>query len=164
MGGTMRVLLIGIMLVLADTHVADGKELKTGLPVISLYGKVRKPTAEMLQDIDVLIFDIQDIGARFYTYIATMRYVLEAAAEQGIPYVILDRPNAIGGEYVDGPVGDHALEPVIGVDQIPVVHGMTVGELALMFNEERGKKGLPKADLTVVPMENYRRSMWYDEA
>lgn len=147
----------------ADTHVADGKDLKTGLPVISLYGKVRKPTAEMLQDIDVLIFDIQDIGARFYTYIATLRHLLEAAAEQGIPYLVLDRPNAIGGEYVDGPVGDHAFEPVIGVDQIPVVHGMTVGELAYMFNEERGKQQMPKAELTVVPMKNYSRDMWYDE-
>jgi uncharacterized protein YbbC (DUF1343 family) len=147
----------------ADTHVADGKDLKTGLPVISLYGKVRKPTADMLKDIDLLIFDIQDIGARFYTYIATMRHVLEAAAEQGIPYLVLDRPNAIGGIYVDGPVGDKAMEPVVGVDQIPVVHGMTVGELALMFNEERGKEGLPQAELTVVPMDNYRRDMWYDE-
>lgn len=147
----------------ADTHVADGKDLKTGLPVISLYGKTRKPSPEMLEDIEVLIFDIQDIGARFYTYIATMRHVLEAAAEQGIPYLVLDRPNAIGGLYVDGPVGDHAFEPVVGVDQIPVVHGMTVGELALMFNEERGKQQLPNADLTVVPMENYARDMWYDE-
>ena len=146
-----------------DTHVADGRDPKTNLPVISLYGKVRKPTPDMLEDIDVLLFDIQDIGARFYTYIATMRHVLEAAAEQGIPYLVLDRLNAIGGEYVDGPVGDHALEPVIGVDQIPVVHGMTVGELALMFNEERGKQELPRAELTVVPMDNYRRSMWYDE-
>jgi uncharacterized protein YbbC (DUF1343 family) len=146
-----------------DTHVADGRDAKTNLPVISLYGKVRKPTPKMLENIDVLIFDIQDIGARFYTYIATMRHVLEAAAEQGIPYLVLDRPNAIGGEYVDGPVGDHALEPVIGVDQIPVVHGMTVGELAFMFNEERDKQGLPKARLTVVPMDNYRRAMWYDE-
>lgn len=146
-----------------DTHVADGKDPKTNLPVISLYGKVRKPTPEMLENIDVLIFDIQDIGARFYTYIATMRHVLEAAAEQGIPYLVLDRPNAIGGEYVDGPVGDHAFEPVTGVDQIPVVHGMTVGELAYMFNEERGKQQLPKAALTVVPMKNYSRDMWYDE-
>jgi len=146
-----------------DTHVADGRDNATGLPVISLYGKVRKPTPEMLKGIDVLIFDIQDIGARFYTYIATMRHVLEAAAEQGIPYLVLDRPNAIGGIYVDGPVGDKAMEPVIGVDQLPVVHGMTVGELAFMFNEERGKQQLPKADLTIVPMKKYSRDMWYDE-
>ncbi|MFC4873808.1 exo-beta-N-acetylmuramidase NamZ domain-containing protein [Negadavirga shengliensis] len=146
-----------------DTHVADGKDKATGLPVISLYGKVRKPNAEMLADIDVILFDIQDIGARFYTYIATMNHVLEAAAEQGIPFVVLDRPNAIGGIYVDGPVGKKALEPVIGVDQLPVVHGMTVGELALMFNEEREKAGLPKAQLTVVPMKDYQREKWYDQ-
>ena len=146
-----------------DTHVADGTDKGTGLPVVSLYGKVRKPTAEMLKGIEVVLFDIQDVGARFYTYIATMNHVLEAAAEQGIRYLVLDRPNAIGGIYVDGPVGDKQLEPVIGVDQLPVVHGMTVGELAHMFNEERGKKGLEKAALTVVKMENYKREMWYDE-
>ncbi|GGF18973.1 hypothetical protein GCM10011339_03730 [Echinicola rosea] len=146
-----------------DTHVADGKDKDTGLPVVSLYGKVRKPTPEMLEGIDVVLFDIQDVGARFYTYIATMNHVLEAVAEQGIPYVVLDRPNAIGGEYVGGPVGDDQLKPIVGVDQLPVVHGMTVGELAHMFNEERGKSGLPKADLTVVKMINYRRDMWFDE-
>ncbi|GAB3647518.1 DUF1343 domain-containing protein [Echinicola sediminis] len=146
-----------------DTHVADGKDKGTGLPVISLYGKVRKPTAEMLEGIEVILFDIQDVGARFYTYIATMNHVLEAAAEQGIPYVVLDRPNAIGGIYVDGPVGNKQLEPVVGVDQLPVVHGMSVGELAHMFNEQRAQEGLDKADLTVVKMEHYRREMWYDE-
>ncbi|WP_200975910.1 exo-beta-N-acetylmuramidase NamZ domain-containing protein [Echinicola sp. 20G] len=146
-----------------DTHVADGTDKNTGLPVISLYGKVRKPTPKMLEGIDVLVFDIQDVGARFYTYIATMMHVLEAAAEQGIPYLVLDRPNAIGGVYVDGPVGDKQREPVVGVDQLPVVHGMTVGELAQMFNEERSKKGMAKADLTVVTMKEYRREMWYDE-
>lgn len=147
----------------ADTHVADGKDKATGLPVISLYGKVRKPSADMLKEIDVLVFDIQDIGARFYTYIATMRQVLEAAAEQGIPYLVLDRPNAIGGNYVDGPVGDRAMETVVGVDQLPVVHGMTIGELAWMFNEERASQHLAKANLAVVPMENYNRDRWYDE-
>lgn len=145
----------------ADNYVTDGKDKGTGLPVISLYGKVRKPTPEMLEDIDVLVFDIQDIGARFYTYIATMNHVLVAAAEQGVPIIVLDRPNAIGGCYVDGPVGDHAMEPVIGVDKLPVVHGMTLGELAIMFNEERGKTNLPKADLTVVPMKNYNRDLWF---
>lgn len=147
----------------ADAHVSDGTDQSTGLPVISLYGKVRKPTPEMLEDIDVLIFDIQDIGARFYTYIATMRHVLEAAAENNVPYVVLDRPNAIGGLYVDGPVGKGAGEPVTGLDQIPVAHGMTVGELASMFNGERATKGLPTAALTVVPMKNYQRKQWYDE-
>lgn len=146
-----------------DHHVADGTDTKTGLPVISLYGKVRKPTAEMLQDVDVLVFDIQDVGARFYTYIATMNHVLEAAAEQNKPYLVLDRPNAIGGQYVDGPVGDKAGEPVTGPAQLPVTHGMTVGELARMFNGERVAKDLPQARLTVIPMQNYNRSQWYDQ-
>jgi uncharacterized protein YbbC (DUF1343 family) len=146
-----------------DSHVADGADAKTGLPVISLYGKVRKPTAEMLQNVDVLVFDIQDIGARFYTYIATMKHVLDAAAENNIPYIVLDRPNAIGGKYIDGPVGNHAMEPVSGIGHLPVVHGMTVGELALMFNEGRVQRQLSPATLTVVPMQNYTRKQWYDE-
>lgn len=147
----------------ADHHVPDGRDPETGLPVLSLYGKVRKPTAEMLQNVDVLIFDIQDIGARFYTYIATMKRVLEAAAEQNIPYLVLDRPNAIGGQYVDGPVGENALEPVTGIEQLPVTHGMTVGELAYMFNGERKVQNLDTAQLTVIPMVNYTREQWYDE-
>ncbi|MBC5994476.1 exo-beta-N-acetylmuramidase NamZ family protein [Pontibacter cellulosilyticus] len=146
-----------------DNHVADGKDPKTGLPVISLYGKVRKPTPEMLKDVDVLVFDIQDIGARFYTYIATMNYVLAAAAEQGKPYIVLDRPNAIGGLYVDGPYPGKAGQPVYNYDLLPVTHGMTVGELALMFNGERAVNNLPKADLTVIPMLNYNRKQWYTE-
>lgn len=147
----------------ADTHVTDGTDVSTGLPVISLYGKVRKPTAGMLKDVDVLLFDIQDIGARFYTYIATMNHVLEAAADNNIPYIILDRPNAIGGEYVDGPVGEGSGEPASGISQIPVTHGMTVGELATMFNGERAKKDFPMAKLTVIPMKNYTRKLWYNE-
>ena len=147
----------------ADNHVADGTDAKTDLPIVSLYGKVRKPSAEMLQEVDVLVFDIQDVGARFYTYIATMNHVLEAAAEQGKPFIVLDRPNAIGGVYVDGPVGGKANEPVTGVGQLPVVHGMTVGELATMFNSERAARQLPLAQLTVVPMQNYKRKLWYDE-
>lgn len=147
----------------ADEHVADGKDQVTGLPVISLYGKVRKPTAEMLKEVDVLIFDIQDIGARFYTYIATMNHVLEAAAENNIPYIVLDRPNAIGGIYVDGPLNDESEIPVTGVGQLPVAHGMSVGELALMFNGERKLKKLPQAKLTVIPVKNYKRKQWYDE-
>lgn len=146
-----------------DNHVADGKDPKTGLPVVSLYGKIRKPTPEMLQEVDVLLFDIQDIGARFYTYIATMNLVMEAAAEQGIPYLVLDRPNAIGGVYVDGPFPGKSGEPMFNYDLLPVTHGMTVGELALMFNSERATKNLPKANLTVVPMLNYTRKQWYTE-
>lgn len=146
----------------ADAHVADGTDARTGLSVISLYGKVRKPTPGMLAGIDVLVFDIQDIGARFYTYIATMNHVLEAAAENEIPYVVLDRPNAIGGLYVDGPAGPPG-EPVTGPAQLPVTHGMTVGELALMFNGERQKNKAPQAKLTVIPMQNYNRGQWYDQ-
>jgi uncharacterized protein YbbC (DUF1343 family)/outer membrane protein assembly factor BamB/predicted phosphodiesterase len=144
-----------------DTHVADGVDKKTGLPIISLYGKVRKPTKEMLEKVDVLIFDIQDIGARYYTYIKTMLNVLEAAAEEGIPYIVLDRPNPITGDYVDGPMGK-PLESASGIGNIPITHGMTVGELALMFNGERKEKGLPTAELTVIPLKNYDRNQWYD--
>lgn len=145
-----------------DTHVGDGTDPKTGLPIISLYGKVRKPTPEMLEQVDVLIFDIQDIGARFYTYIKTMLRVQEAAAEEGVPFVVLDRPNPITGNYVDGPVGK-ALEPNTGIGNIPITHGMTVGELARMFNGARKAEGLQEAALTVIPMKNYSRTQWYDE-
>lgn len=144
-----------------DTHVADGMDEKTGLPIISLYGKVQKPTKEMLDKVDVLVFDIQDIGARYYTYIKTMLNVLEAAAEEEVPYIILDRPNPITGDYLDGPMGK-ALEPGSGIGNIPITHGMTVGELANMFNGERKEKGLPIADLTVIPLQNYKRDQWYD--
>lgn len=145
-----------------DTHVSDATDSKTGLPIISLYGEVRKPTPEMLEKLDVLIFDIQDIGARYYTYIKTMLNVQEAAAEEGIPFVVLDRPNPITGDYVDGPVGK-PLEPKTDVGIIPITHGMTVGELARMYNGEREEKGLTPAELTVVPLENYKRDQWYDE-
>jgi uncharacterized protein YbbC (DUF1343 family) len=144
-----------------DAHVANGVDKKTGLPIISLYGKLRKPTKEMLDKVDVLIFDIQDIGARYYTYIKTMLNVLEAAAEEGVPYIVLDRPNPITGDYVDGPMGK-PLESVSGIGNIPITHGMTVGELAKMFNGERKEKGLPTAELTVIPLKNYKRDQWYD--
>ena len=145
-----------------DTHVSNGTDPKTGLPIISLYGELRKPTPEMLEKVDVIVFDIQDIGARFYTYIKTMLNVQEAAAEAGIPFVVLDRPNPIAGTYVDGPVGK-ALAPEPGTGNIPVTHGMTVGELALMFNGERAEQQLPTAKLTVIPLKNYSREQWYDE-
>ena len=144
-----------------DTHVSDGVDKKTGLPIISLYGKLRKPTKEMLEKVDVLVFDIQDIGARYYTYIKTMLNVLEAAAEESVPFIVLDRPNPITGNYVDGPMGK-PLEPVSGIGNIPIAHGMTVGELAQMFNGELEEKGLPVAELTVIPLKNYKRNQWYD--
>jgi uncharacterized protein YbbC (DUF1343 family) len=108
---------------------------KTGLPVYSLYGDTRKPTPEMLKNVDILVFDIQDVGARFYTYIYTMAYAMEAAKEQGIPFVVLDRPNPLGGEVVEGPVLEEKYSSFVGKYPIPLRHGMTVGELAQLFNE-----------------------------
>lgn len=139
--------------------VEDGKDPKTGLPVVSLYGESRKPTAEHLAGLDVLVFDIQDIGARFYTYIATMGLAMEAAAEAGIGFVVLDRPNPIGGHRVEGPLPGGELSFVCPHD-LPIRHGMTVGELAQMFRAERG---LDQLDLKVVKMDGYRREMWFDD-
>ncbi|RPK09318.1 exo-beta-N-acetylmuramidase NamZ family protein [Priestia endophytica] len=132
---------------------------KTGLPVYSLYGDTRKPTPEMLKNVDVLVFDIQDVGARFYTYIYTMAYAMEAAKEQGIPFVVLDRPNPLGGEVVEGPVLEEKYSSFVGKYPIPLRHGMTVGELAQLFNKEFGIG----ADLTVVKMKKWKRSFDYDE-
>ncbi|WP_210486256.1 exo-beta-N-acetylmuramidase NamZ family protein [Rufibacter aurantiacus] len=147
----------------ADTHVSDDVDKKTGLKVISLYGNVRKPTPEMLKDVDVLIFDIQDVGARYYTYIATMQAVMEAAAENQKLMIVLDRPNPITGLYVDGGIGKNANEPVTSPNFLPITHGMTVGELARMFNGERKAKKLPQAELMVVPMRRYSRGQWFDQ-
>ncbi|WP_413603516.1 exo-beta-N-acetylmuramidase NamZ domain-containing protein [Exiguobacterium profundum] len=131
----------------------------TGLPVYSLYGATKKPTAEMLQDVDVLVFDIQDVGTRYYTYIYTMAYAMEAAAENGIPFVVLDRPNPQGGLRVDGPVLDPDYSSFIGLYPIPLKHGMTVGELARLFNTEYQIQ----ADLEVVKMKGWKRSMMYED-
>ncbi|UTT43661.1 exo-beta-N-acetylmuramidase NamZ family protein [Exiguobacterium aurantiacum] len=131
----------------------------TGLPVYSLYGATKKPTAEMLKDVDVLVFDIQDVGTRFYTYIYTMAYAMEAAAENDIPFVVLDRPNPQGGLRVEGPVLDLAYSSFIGLYSIPLKHGMTVGELARLFNSEYQIQ----ADLEVVKMKGWKRSMLYED-
>ncbi|WP_251024951.1 MULTISPECIES: DUF1343 domain-containing protein [unclassified Exiguobacterium] len=131
----------------------------TGLPVYSLYGATKKPTAEMLQDVDVLVFDIQDVGTRYYTYIYTMAYAMEAAAENDIPFVVLDRPNPQGGLRVDGPVLDPDYSSFIGLYPIPLKHGMTVGELARLFNTEYQIQ----ADLEVVKMKGWKRSMMYED-
>ena len=131
----------------------------TGLPVYSLYGATKKPTAEMLKDVDVLVFDIQDVGTRFYTYIYTMAYAMEAAAENDIPFVVLDRPNPQGGLRVEGPVLDPAYSSFIGLYPIPLKHGMTVGELARLFNTEYQIQ----ADLEVVKMKGWKRSMLYED-
>jgi uncharacterized protein YbbC (DUF1343 family) len=131
--------------------------------VYSLYGKTLKPTPEMLQDIDVLVFDIQDIGARFYTYIYTMSLAMEAAAENGKRFVVLDRPNPINGVAVEGNLLEPAFSSFVGLYSIPARHGMTAGELAKMFNDQGWLKGGIKADLVVIPMKGWRRRMWYDQ-
>lgn len=133
---------------------------KTGIPIISLYGKKKKPTSDDLRDIDVLLFDIQDVGVRFYTYISTLHYVMEAAAENNIPLIVLDRPNPLGF-YVDGPILDTTYRSFVGMHPIPIVHGMTIGELAQMINNEGWLNKQSHCDLTVVPCINYRHSLRY---
>ena len=141
-----------------DAEVADSHDEKTGLPIISLYGKTRKPSPQNLKDIDALVYDIQDIGTRYYTYISTLGFVLEAAKERGIPIHVLDRPNPIGGIEVSGPVRDASFASFIAHHALPVRHGMTIGELALLFNTERSIG----ADLHVVKCERWRRTDLYD--
>ena len=132
---------------------------KTGLPVYSLYGNTKKPTKEMLKDVDVLVFDIQDVGTRYYTYIYTMAYAMEAAKENNIPFVVLDRPNPLGGTSVEGPVLEPEYSSFVGLYPIPLKHGMTVGELATLFNQEFDIH----ADLKVIKMKGWKRSMDYDD-
>ena len=134
-----------------------------GLQVYSLYGKTLKPTPEMLQYIDILIFDIQDIGARFYTYIYTMSLAMEAAAENNKRFVVLDRPNPINGFCVEGNLLEPAFSSFVGLYPVPVRHGMTAGELAKMFNDQGWLKDGVKADLVIIPMKGWRRRMWYDQ-
>ncbi|WP_167615808.1 exo-beta-N-acetylmuramidase NamZ domain-containing protein [Maribellus sediminis] len=144
----------------AGGEVKDGVDTKTGLPVFSLYGENKKPTAEHLKDIDVMIFDIQDVGCRFYTYISTLHYVLEACAEHDIPLIVFDRPNP-NGDYVAGPIRKAGFESFVSLDPIPIVHGCTVGELAQMINGENWYEGDRKCDLTVIPVANYDHKMAY---
>ena len=140
-------------------HIASGTDEQTGLPVHSLYGATHKPSPEMLEGVEALVFDIQDIGTRQYTYISTMKLAMEAAAERGIPFVVLDRPNPIGGHIVEGNILEEAHESFVGIHPIPIRHGMTTGELARMFNDEDGIG----AELTVVPAEGWSRDQWWDE-
>lgn len=142
----------------ADERVEDSVDEKTGLPVYSLYGERSKPTAEQLKDLDALVIDIQDIGCRFYTYVATMGLTLEAAGEHGKKYFVLDRVNPINGVTVDGPVR-MGQESFVAFHSVPLRHGMTMGELARMCNAERNCK----ADLTVIQVENWRREAWFDQ-
>jgi uncharacterized protein YbbC (DUF1343 family) len=143
----------------ADEKVGDSRDEKTGLPIYSLYGARTRPTAETLSSIDTLVFDIQDAGCRFYTYISTLGYVLESAAQHKLKILVLDRPNPIGGLAVQGPVLDPGRESFIAYHALPVRHGLTIGELARLFNAER-KIG---ADLEVVSMEGWRRGMFFDK-
>ncbi len=145
----------------AGEHVKDQRDTRTGLPLVSLYGSNKKPTAQQLADVDVLLFDIQDVGVRFYTYIGTLHYVMEAAAENGKQVVVLDRPNP-NGFYVDGPVLDMAHTSFVGMHPVPLVHGMTVGEFAGMINGEGWLKGGLRCDLVVVPCANYDHDTQYE--
>jgi len=138
----------------AGEKVNSSVDEKTGLPIYSLYGKNKKPSVEMLKGIDVMIFDIQDVGARFYTYISTLHYVMEACAENNIQVVVLDRPNP-NGYYIDGPILEKDYSSFVGMHPIPVVHGMTIGEYAKMINGEKWLKNNLQADLKVIPMLGY---------
>ncbi|MEG9328076.1 DUF1343 domain-containing protein [Salinimicrobium catena] len=145
----------------AGEVVKDGKDPKTELPVLSLYGSNKKPSAEQLKGLDILIFDIQDVGARFYTYISTLHYVMEAAAENDIPILVLDRPNP-NGHYIDGPILEPDHKSFVGMHTVPVVHGLTMGEYAQMINGEKWLENGIQADLRVIKMENYDHGTQYD--
>jgi uncharacterized protein YbbC (DUF1343 family) len=147
----------------AGKYIESYVDDRTGLPVYSLYGKTRKPTPEMLKNIDVLVYDIQDIGVRSYTFISTLGYVMEAAAENNIPVVVLDRPNPLTGDRVEGPMLDLRFRSFVGMYPIPYVYGMTVGELAYMINEEGWLANGIKCQLNIVLMEGWKRSMWWDD-
>ncbi len=139
----------------AGAHVSSSVDVKTGLPLVSIYGKNKKPSKEQLKDVEVVIFDIQDVGARFYTYISTMHYVMEACAENNKQLIVLDRPNP--NDYVDGPViKDDKYKSFVGVDNIPVLHGCTVGELAQMINGEAWLKKKVKCNLQVIKMQGWK--------
>ena len=143
----------------ADEKVSDSRDEQTGLPIYSLYGESRRPSPEQLKNLDALVFDIQDIGTRFYTYISTLGYLLEEAAKAKLPVYVLDRPNPINGVEVEGPIADADKLSFISYHTIPTRHGLTIGELGTLFNQERNIG----ADLRVIKMEGWQRSMWFDE-
>ncbi len=144
----------------AGQHVKNGRDATTGLPIISLYGKHKKPTKGDLRGIDIIVFDIQDVGVRFYTYLSTLHYIMEAAAESHIPVIVLDRPNPNGGR-IDGEVLDLNYKSFVGMHPVPVLYGMTIGEYALMINGEGWLKGGKKADLKVIRLGSYRHDLPY---
>ena len=145
----------------AGAQINDEVDLKTNLPIHSLYGKNKKPKASDLASVDVMIFDIQDVGVRYYTYISTLHYVMEACAENKIPLLVLDRPNP-NGHYVDGPVLDTAYQSFVGMHPVPIVHGLTIGEYANMVNDSFWLKDSVTCDLTVLEMKNYSHSTPFD--
>jgi len=144
----------------AGEHVKDGIDTKTRLPIISLYGDNKKPKIEQLEDLDILIFDIQDIGVRFYTYISTLHYLMEACAENNIPLIILDRPNP-NGNYIDGPTMEKEHQSFLGMHPIPLVYGMTIGEYAQMVNGEKWLSNEEQCDITIISNDNYTHDKSY---
>ncbi len=144
----------------AGELIKDGKDAKTGLPIVSLYGNNKKPTKEQLSGIDIMVFDLQDVGARFYTYISSLHYLMEACAENNIPLIVLDRPNP-NGTIIDGPTLEMDHKSFVGMHPIPVLHGMTIGEYAKMINGEKWLKGGIQCDLTVIECVNYTRDIAY---
>lgn len=141
----------------AGELISDQKDGKTGLPIISLYGKSKKPTVLQMKGLDCMVFDIQDVGVRFFTYISTLHYIMEACAEAGIPLIVLDRPNP-NADYYDGPVLEPGQQSFVGMHAVPIVYGMTIGEYALMINGEGWLPGGLKCNLTVIPVRNYTRA------
>ncbi len=144
----------------AGEIIKDGFDTKTGLSIISLHGKSYKPSTKELKEIDIVVFDIQDVGVRFYTYISSLHYVMEACAEMKIPLIILDRPNP-NGHYVDGPVLELEHQSFVGMHKVPVVYGMTIGEYGKMINGEKWLKNGIQCNLTVIPLENYTHQSEY---
>ncbi|WP_125720041.1 exo-beta-N-acetylmuramidase NamZ family protein [Flavobacterium ustbae] len=144
----------------AGEHIVDGKDPKTGLPIISLYGDNKKPKPAQLSGLDVMIFDLQDVGARFYTYISSLHYVMEACAENNIPLIVLDRPNP-NGAIVDGPLLEKEFTSFVGMHPIPLLHGMTIGEYAQMVNGQKWLRDGAQCKLTVIPCVDYKRTMPY---
>lgn len=145
----------------AGQYLGHSTDEKTGLPIVSLYGKYYKPSAVDMQDVDVVLFDIQDVGVRFYTYLSTMHYVMEACAENGVKMIVLDRPNP-NGHYVDGPVLQHQYQSFVGLHPVPIVHGLTLGEFATMINGEYWLHDSLQCDLEIIPCDCYDHDYRYD--
>jgi len=144
----------------AGEEIRNGRDSKTGVPILSIYGSRQKPTNTQLEGIDIMVFDIQDVGCRFYTYISTLHYIVEACAENFIPLVILDRPNP-NGDYIAGPVLKEEYRSFVGMDPVPVVHGCTVGEMALMINGEKWHDAENECEITIIPVKGYTHDTPY---